>query len=273
MNELMFLSETDGAAPAGAAAPAVPSTPAPSGPTEYRVPEGHRLVREDDWSGRESQSKRLAELGLDKDDAYGETKSLLDTLRTRQMTPAQMAQLLSGQKAEPKAQQQQQPAFDADKTKAEIMAELRRENAKADWDSRHSKREEWVNEKVKAIVGDDELLGPILKNHLLQSIDQARFKGGVPEGHPLHGVVSGLYSDDLYKGLDASLAELPAKLAGWKLKQIGAAANGKGAPIATAGGNKASGKDEARGDSGPKPLNQMSRSEREAAAKKHFAPA
>ena len=276
--KMLRLSETDGAAAGGTTggetAPNTGTTDgggaSASGQTaqpEFRVPAGYRLASDSDWTAREAALDRARKLGIDNDDGFKEYSSLAETLRARGMKPGQIAQMLAGGgPAKPAQKQPETQAFDPEKFKAELKAEQARERAMEDHTRREKDVDKYVGEMVKELLGgqDDEIMGPILRDALIYQLHQERFKAGVPEGHPLHGQVAGMYSDELFDGFKKSRGDLGTKLQGWQLKKIGEAASkaaGK-APVST--GSKASGSDGAKGDGRDTPIGKQTPEQRAA---------
>lgn len=279
----LFLDSDTGDVPAGGQ----PDSPAPSAPApspestgqsantqpEFRVPQGYRLASEQDWTAREAAYERARKLGIDSEDGFKEYSTLADTARSRGLKLSQLAAMLGAGGQQP---QQGKKSDDSGKSmeqlkaelKAETMAEWRREQALSD----HMKREEgskkFVDDMVKEMLGgqDDEVMGPLLRDAITQRLYQERTKGGIPQDHPLHGEVLGLYTDELFDNFKKSHGELGTKLQGWQLKKIGEAANkAKGsAPVTT--GSKAAGNDGAKGDGRELPMSKWTDEQKKAYA-------
>lgn len=226
-----------GGAAAAGAAPAGGESGGGSAAAAYQVPAGYRQVSDADWTARDTAFQRASQLGLTDDKGFKELSALMETVKGRNMTPAMLAQLLTGQKDEPKKGESQQ--LSADDIEARIMAKMRSESALDDWNRRHGESDKWAAAKAKELLGgqDDEVMSPILTAFVKNQLAEARYKAGVPADHPLHGKVSGLYDDSLFENTGKSLADLSTKLAGWKLKAIGEAANKGGKTPPTAGNN------------------------------------
>lgn len=169
----------------------------------FQVPAGQRLVSEADWSSRDGFYSKAQEYGFKDAETLGKLKPLYETINKRQLDPAQLASMLSGEAPKPQA-----GAAGGDKPEYMTREEMEKFYSERDARSRaemeHEGHMKALPDKVKNRVGaelkaaglkPESTLGKVLTGHVMYELQLARQHYG--DGHPLKGQALQAVTDDI----------------------------------------------------------------------------
>lgn len=201
-------------------------------------PPGMRYVAEKDYGALESRAKLLEELGIDDKSAqsYG---SLIKAIKARGDDPSLLANLLTGPQQKAKADDKA-GSLDPDKLRADILAEMRREQALKEYDSKHGELPKSVKAKLVEMLGkEDDPMAEVFFKAALHDLTEARYKTPRPETDPLYGLRGAEIGEDVLNGIYTSYGELAKKYKASRIGAIADAANKArtGTPAGNGGGN------------------------------------
>ncbi len=181
---------------ASAGQPAAPpaTAPQPGAPTDFKVPEGHRLVKNEDWDS----TSRLAEtgrgarpyfeagksLGFEKPDDFKAWSPAFQALKQRGLTPTQISQMF-GEKAleDEGGQRGNGQQIDPARIKSEILSDVKREAAENAWRSGVDTEGDLISGGIKDLESIAPVKGSMLERAFKFALEEAR--GFYPDEHPL----------------------------------------------------------------------------------------
>ncbi len=215
------------------------------GGAEFTPPPGQRLVSDAEYSSMEGWYKTAQNLGFKEPKEIESYKPFFEAHRTAKTDIGLLANIIRPNGGQPKPQNDKIGGpIDRDALRNELLAELRKEQALREHDEYAGKLPSMYEQALKEAVfaEQDEDLDPFLKELADARLLKARMEATYPEDHPLHGQRIGRLDEAKVKELASSLAEDRKKLAAWRMKAIGQAANRKPSAGSVAGASAGQGK-------------------------------
>lgn len=207
----------------GTTTPAAPA-PAPTQPVvpaQPSIPEGHRLVKNDEWErasrygdvakGYEPFYKTAKELGFDKPEDLAQFKDFFGGVKKRGWDSGMLNRLVSDQPEDrSQTQTQQAPPLDGNALKAEIRAEIAHESAVG-------KESDLLDSAAKEFAGDKATEYDIRNIRRALKAEVEDMREVYPKGHPLHE----RFLQPITKAhLDKVLANFRKEKADWDAKRV-----------------------------------------------------
>ena len=242
----------------------------------FQPPQGMRLVKDEDWNARDGFYSKAQEYGFKDADTLGRLKPLYETINKRQLDPAQLASMLSGEA--PKQQQQNgQQYMTAEELDRRLSERDTRTKAEIEWEGHQkalpTKIQSRVSETIKAAgLKPDSGLGAMLTDAVNHRILQARMAAQWQDGHPLAGERLVAATDDIIEQVFTSgkFADSIKALRGEFLSSAAAANSGVSATAAGTGGQAgARGDKDEQDDRRARGIDTRSREEKEAIVRRN----
>lgn len=218
------------------------AAPAPGQPTGFQVPDGHRLVRDSDYTTLETTARRNAErvngmqslfqaarnAGFNSPDDFAKYVQRMQGLQRRGLDLDRIESMFSGEDDDSSRPSQNAITMeDIEKKIALAKTEWQREQAMNEYRKLRDSEDGIIGSWRDEVLGQDapdawkDLLG-----HAARGILESN-RGLLPEDHPLASDVLAYYDKDSSQAHLAKLAELYKSVNGGMLASIGDAANKK----------------------------------------------
>ncbi len=236
------------ATPNAAPQPAQAVAGQPTGGGGFQVPDGQMLVSKTDWEGAQREAakvkgftpfyERAKKLGFEKPEDFDSFEPVVQTIRERKIDPKGFSSMFSREaEDELRGGDKPQAQFDAEKFKAELKAEGRKERAMEQRDEGFkslpklvdSALGEWFKDNKKATNFDKGVMKRAFTDFLWENCDR------YPDDHPLKGEPAPFTESHVKKALEYFAKERTDAQASGMVAKGDAALNTKAKPASSAG--------------------------------------
>lgn len=235
-----------------------PSTPSTNGQASgaqgsFSIPDGHVLARKDEYDGYRRSAEQYigvkpyyekgSKLGFKSAEDFDRWAPVIDVASRKKLDPRQIAAMFSDE-ADADLGKQEQPQFDPEKYKAEIMGEWRKESAVKEFQSLSAKEKDYVDTALRDMLGDDQV-DDMTKSMYRRAVNDWMNENRelFPKEHPLHNDYLQPYNEGLAKKAVEYFKAEKTKAAGAGMAaKADAALGGKPKPSTPAGNGGGQGK-------------------------------